>query len=163
MNHAAAWSFALVFSFAADGAEPAGPPQPAEAPKVATVPQESRPASNAGLPPVAPTPKRLDLRVGKIRDLMTRREMAELLGAPDWEKDTIIVEGERELLPMEFEKTIPAGFPPATLWWMLKNPGQSWRALLPDLNRPDPGPLTMEQKVPQPAYRWDQPGFRWGP
>lgn len=162
MNHAAGWSLALLMSLAADAAEPAGPPQPAKAPRVATVPR-AKPASQAELPASTVTPKRLDLRVGKIRDLMSRREMAALLGAPDWEKDAIVVEGQRELLPMKFEETIPAGFPPATLWWMLKNPGQSWRGLLPDLNRPDPGPLTMEQKVPQPAFRWDQPGFRWGP
>ena len=162
MKHATGWSLALVISFAANAAEPAGPPQPAKAPPAATAPQAS-PASEAVPPAPAALPKRLDLRAGKIRDLMTRREMAELLGAPDWEKDAIIVEGQREVLPMEFEKTIPSGFPPATLWWMLKNPGQSWRALLPDLNRPDPGPLTIEQKVPQPAFRWDQPGFRWGP
>jgi hypothetical protein len=55
---------------------------------------------------------------------------------------------------MKFEAPIPAGFPPATLWWALRNPSQSWRALLPDLNRPDPGPLTMEQKVPGPEFRW---------
>ncbi len=153
MNHAAGWSLALVISFAADAAEPAGPSQPAKAPRLEATPQ-AKPASQAAASPSAPPAKRLDLRVGKIRDLMTRREMAALLGAPDWEKDTIVVEGQRELLPMKFEETIPAGFPPATLWWMLKNPGQSWRALLPDLNRPDPGPLTMEQKVPQREFRW---------
>jgi hypothetical protein len=80
--------------------------------------------------------------------------MAALLGAPDWEKDAILVEGQRELLPMKFENPIPAGFPPATLWWMVRNPAQSWRALIPDINRPDPGPLTMEQKVPQREFRW---------
>jgi len=153
MNHAAGWSLALVFSLAADAAEPPGPSQATQAPRVATVPQ-SKPASKADFPPSALPAKRPDLRVGKIRDLMSRREMAALLGAPDWEKDAIVVEGQRELLPMKFEETIPAGFPPATLWWMLKNPGQSWRALLPDLNRPDPGPLTMEQKVPQREFRW---------
>jgi hypothetical protein len=162
MKCAAGLSLALVFNLAADAAEPAGPPQPVKAPQSAMASQ-AKPASETDLPASTVPAKRLDLRVGKIRDLMSRREMAALLGAPDWEKDAIVVEGQRELLPMKFEESIPAGFPPATLWWMLKNPGQSWRALLPDLNRPDPGPLTMEQKVPQPAFRWDQPGFRWGP
>jgi hypothetical protein len=26
--------------------------------------------------------------------------------------------------------------------------------LLPDINRPDPGPLTMEEKVPVREFRW---------
>jgi len=154
MKCAAGLSLALVINLAADAAEPAGPPQqPVKAPQ-SVMASQANPASEADLP-ASPVPaKRLDLRVGKIRDLMSRREMAALLGAPDWEKDAIVVEGQRELLPMKFEESIPAGFPPATLWWMLKNPGQSWRALLPDLNRPDPGPLTMEQKVPQREFRW---------
>jgi hypothetical protein len=160
MNHAAGWSLALVFSLAADAVEPAGPPQPAKATRIATVPQ-AKPASEADHPALALPAKRLDLRVGKIRDLMSRREMAALLGAPDWEKDAIVVEAQRELLPMKFEEQVPGG--PAALWWALKNPTQSWRVLLPDINRPDPGPLTMEQKVPQPEFRWEQRGFRWGP
>jgi hypothetical protein len=151
MNHAAGWSLALVISFAADAAEPAGPPQAAKAPRAAAVPQ-AKPAPEAVPPASAATPKRLDLRVGKIRDLMSRREMAALLGAPDWEKDAIVVEGQRELLPMEFEEQIPGG--PAALWWALKNPTQSWRILLPDLNMPAQGPLTMEEKVPQREFRW---------
>jgi hypothetical protein len=153
MNHVAGWSLALVFAVAADAAESAEPSRPATPPPVETLPQAESDSENDVPAPAVPA-KRLDLRVGKIRDLMTRREMAELLGAPDWEKDAIVVEGQRELLPMKFEEPVPAGFPPATLWWMLKNPGQSWRALLPDLNRPDPGPLTMEEKVPQREFRW---------
>ncbi|MBC8027108.1 MAG: hypothetical protein H7Y89_14030 [Steroidobacteraceae bacterium] len=152
MNHAAGWSLALVISLAADAAEPAGPSQPAKAPRVATVPQAALASSKADLPPAALPAKRLDLRAGKIRDLMSRREMAALLGAPDWEKETIVVEAQRELLPMKFEEPIPGG--PMALWWAFKNPSESWRILLPDLNRPDPGPLTMEQKVPQREFRW---------
>jgi hypothetical protein len=151
MKHAAGWSLALFFSLAADAAELAGPSQPAKAPRVATVPQ-AKPASEANLPASAAPPKRLDLRVGKIRDLMSRREMAELLGSPDWEKDAIIVEGQRELLPMKFEAAIPGG--PMGLWWALKNPTQSWRILLPDLNTPAQRPLTMEEKVPAREFRW---------
>jgi hypothetical protein len=153
MNHAAGWSLALVFTLAAGAARAAEPSQPAPAPRVEAPPQAKPVSAAAGPGPAVPA-KRLDLRVGKIQNLMSRREMAALLGAPDWETDAIVVEGQRELLPMEFEQPVPAGFPPATLWWMLRNPGQSWRALLPDLNRPDPGPLTMEQKVPQREFRW---------
>jgi hypothetical protein len=151
MNHAAGWSLALVFSLAAGAAEPPGPSQATQAPRVATIPQ-SKPASKADLPPSELPAKRLDLRVGKIRDLMSRREMAALLGAPDWEKDAIVVEGQRELLPMKFEAPIPGG--PMALWWALKNPAQSWRILLPDPNSPAARPLTMEEKVPAREFRW---------
>jgi hypothetical protein len=153
MKYVAGLSLALVFSFAAAVAEPAEPAQPVENPRSETASPAKAPSKN-DLPASALPARRLDLRVGKIRDLMSRREMAALLGSPDWEKDAIVVEGQRELLPMEFEEPIPSGFPPATLWWALRNPGQSWRTLLPDINRPDPGPLTMEQKVPAREFRW---------
>jgi hypothetical protein len=149
MQHVAGLSLSLVISLGAHAAEPA---QPAEVPRIAA--SQAKPASESDLPASAPPPRRLDLRVGKIRDLMSRREMAALLGSPDWEKDAIVVEGQRELLPMKFEESIPSGFPLATLWWALRNPSQSWRTLLPDINRPDPGPLTMEEKVPAREFRW---------
>jgi hypothetical protein len=153
MKYVAGLSLALVISLAAEAAEPAEPTQPVETLR-STKASPAKPPSKAELAATAPPTRRLDLRVGKIRDLMSRRDMAALLGSPDWEKDAIIVEGQRELLPMKFEETIPSGFPPATLWWALRNPGQSWRTLLPDVNRPDPGPLTMEQKVPTREFRW---------
>ena len=153
MKSVAGLSLALFISLAADAAEPVGPTQPVETPRSAPTPQ-AKPASETDLYSSALPGRRLDLRVGKIRDLMSRRDMAALLGSPDWEKDAIVVEGKRELLPMTFENPIPAGFPPATLWWALRNPGQSWRTLFPDINRPDPGPLTMEQKVPAREFRW---------
>ena len=149
MQYVAGLSLSLVISLGAHAAEPA---QPAETPRIAA--PQAKPASESDLPASAPPPRRLDLRVGKIRDLMSRREMAALLGSPDWEKVAIVVEGHRELLPMKFEESIPAGFPLATLWWALRNPSQSWRTLLPDINRPDPGPLTMEEKVPAREFRW---------
>jgi hypothetical protein len=151
MNHAAGLSLALVISLAADAAEPIGPSQPTKPPRVATVSQ-AKPASETDLPASALPAKRLDLRVGKIRDLMSRREMAALLAAPDWEKDAIVVEAQRELIEMKFEKSIPSGFPPATLWWALRNPLQSWRILLPDMNAPEIGPTV--DKVPPREFRW---------
>jgi hypothetical protein len=153
MKYVAGLSLALAISLAADAAEPAKPSQPVETPRSETASQ-AKPPSQAAVPALALPTRRLDLRVGKIRDLLSRREMAALLGSPDWEKDAIVVEGQRELLPMKFEERIPSGFPPATLWWALRNPGQSWRTLLPDINRPDPGPLTMEEKVPVREFRW---------
>lgn len=140
MKNAVGLSFALVLAGTADAVEP-----PATAPGV------KAPAPAAQLA-AEPTRKRLDLRIGKIQDLMLPRDLEAMLRAPDYEKDAVVVEGKRELLPMEFEKPVPAGFPPATLWWALRNPSQSWRILLPDLNAPALGPV--EDKVPPREFRW---------
>jgi hypothetical protein len=145
MKIAAGLSLALL-ACAAHAAEPAVPAPDAQ-PAAATPPVTAPSA-------VPPPARRLDLRPGKLRDLMTPKQVEAMLNAPDWEKDAIVVEGQRELLPMKFEEAVPAGFPPLTLWWALRNPKDSWRILLPDVNRKDPGPLTMEQKVPGPEFRW---------
>ena len=38
---------------------------------------------------------------------------------PDAEKNTVVVEGKRELLPVEYEEPIPT-WPLGPLWWGLK-------------------------------------------
>jgi hypothetical protein len=146
VKFAAGLSLAFVIGMAAEAAEPVAP-----APVAEKVPSAASSVAPAATPPPA---KRLDLRVGKLRDVMTPKQMETMLGAPDWEKDAIVVEGKRELLPMKSEQPIPAGLPPLTLWWALRNPADSWRILVPDVNRKDPGPLTMEEKVPGPVFRW---------
>jgi hypothetical protein len=142
MNYTVGLSLSLMLGVAADAAEPttAGPTWKA-------------PAANVSPQPVGdPSRKRLDLRAGKIQNLMMPRDLEALMKAPDFEKDAVIVEGNRVLLPMKFEEPIPGGFPPATLWWALKNPSQSWRILLPDLNTPAAGPTV--DKVPPREFRW---------
>jgi hypothetical protein len=112
------------------------------------------PASAAAPPPVAkPAHKPLDLRVGDVRKYMMPNEYRAVLGAPDAEKNTVIVEARRELLPVEYEKPIPMG-PLMPLWWGLTHPTQSWRIFLPDVNRPAEGPREPEDKVPPPIFRW---------
>ena len=145
MKHAIGLGLALLIGVA-HGAEPAA--------SVASPGAKPPAAASAGSPMAVAIPKRFDLRPVRLRDVMTPRDIEALMTAPDFEKDAVIVEGKRDLLPMEFEKPVPAGFPPATLWWALKNPSQSWRALLPDLNRPAAGPLTMEEKIPVREFRW---------
>jgi hypothetical protein len=83
--------------------------------------------------------KPLDLRVGDVRTYMMPSEYRAALGAPDAEKNTVVVEAKRELLPVKYEEPIPI-WPLGPLWWGLNNPTQSWRILLPDLNRPEDGP-----------------------
>ena len=54
----------------------------------------------------------------------------------------MVVEARRELLPVEYEEPIPT-WPLGPLWWALKNPTQSWRIFLPDINGP-----TMARPIP---------------
>lgn len=109
----------------------------------------------ANTPPAASTPKPaikkpLDLRIGDVRKYMMPNEFREALAAPDADTNTVVVEGRRELLPVKYEKPIPVG-PLVPLWWALKNPANSWRILLPDINR---GPLGPPDVVPPPVFRW---------
>jgi hypothetical protein len=134
---------ALILCGVAEAAQP-----PASAP--VAVPPVSKPAA-AQPPSSKPVVDRmpLDLRVGDIRDYMLPDGYQAALAAPDAEKNTIVVQGTK-LLPMRSLQPIPAGFPPATLWWALGNPSQSWRIILPDLNAPAAG---RPDPVPPPIFR----------
>ncbi|HEU4780426.1 MAG TPA: hypothetical protein VFS58_11145 [Steroidobacteraceae bacterium] len=130
----------LAMCAAAEAAEPATSPVVREAvPPAATAPEAK---------PVLAKP--LDLRVGDVRGYMMPSEYRAALGAPDAETNTVVVEAKRELLAVDYEKQIPMG-PLMPLWWGLTHPTQSWRILVPDINRPDPGPPDV---VPPPIFRW---------
>jgi hypothetical protein len=108
-------------------------------------------------PPAAATPpakpvlaKPLELRIGEVRKYMPPDEYRAVIGAPDADKNTVVVEAQRELLPVKYEKPIPVG-PLMPVFWALMNPANSWRILLPDLNRPPDGPPDV---VPPPVFRW---------
>ena len=135
---------ALAACAAVEAAEPAAIASPVQTTK----------ASAAA--PAAPNPKPairkpLDLRIGDVRKYMMPNEFRAALDAPDAEKNTVVVEAHRELVPVEYEKPIPT-WPLGPLWWALKNPTQSWRILLPDINAPEDGPTI--DKVPPPVFRW---------
>lgn len=130
---------------AAEPEAPAVPVKPAAATPAAVRDETPPPATTA-----APR-KPLDLRIGHIRNYMMPNEYLAAMRQPEPDRDTVVVEGQRVLVPMKFEKPIPAGFPPATLWWALRNPTQSWRILVPDLNAPEAGPPDV---VPPPVFRW---------
>ena len=143
----------LAVCAAAEAAEPVASSsvpvaEPAAAPVAAAVTPAPAPAPAAAKP--ALTVKPLDLRVGDVRTYMMPNEYRAALGAPDAEKNTVVVEAKRELLPVEYQEPIPT-WPLGPLWWGLKNPAQSWRILLPDLNRPEDGP---PDAVPPPVFRW---------
>jgi hypothetical protein len=121
----------LIACAAAEAAEPAAPA--------------------AAVPPAAPAvTKPLDLRIGDVRKYMLPDEYHAVVAAPDADKNTVVVEGQRELLPVKYEKPIPMG-PLMPVFWALMNPTQSWRILLPDINRPPDGPPDV---VPPPIFRW---------
>ncbi len=138
--------FALALGVAADAwAEDAAAPAPAPT-ATASVPAQkeriSRPVLDTTRPP-------LKLQVGDVRKYMMPNEYRAAINAPDAEKTTIIVEGKRQLLPMKSEQPVPVGI--VTPFWMMLNPGSAWRALVPDLRAPPPGP---PDPVPQREFRW---------
>ena len=124
--------FALIFGAAAEAADPPALPS-ADKPAQAT---------SGARPP-------LKLQIGDVRKYMMPNEYRAAVGAPDADKYTVVVEGQRELLPMKFEKPVPVGI--VTPFWMLVNPLSAWRALVPDLRAPPPGP---PDPVPQREFRW---------
>jgi len=119
----------------------------------AAEPTAVAPAAKAA--PATPDPKPvirkpLDLRIGDVRKYMMPRDFQAAIDAPDAEKNTVVVEARRELLPVKYEEPIPT-WPLGPLYWALKNPANSWRILLPDLNRAPDGPPEV---VPPPIFRW---------
>ena len=125
--------FALLFSAAVEAADPPAPP-------VADKPAQTTAAASARPP--------LKLQIGDVRKYMMPNEYRAAIGAPDADKYTVVVEGQRELLPMKFEKPVPVGI--VTPFWMIVNPLSAWRALVPDLRAPPPGP---PDPVPQREVR----------
>lgn len=97
-----------------------------------------------------PPTKPLDLRIGNVRSYMPPEEYRVVLGAPDADKNTVVVEAHSELLPVKYEKAIPTG-PLMPVFWALMNPTKSWRILLPDINAPPDGPPDV---VPPRVFRW---------
>jgi len=137
---------ALAACAAAEAAEPTAvvpPTQPAVAPAAAPAPAVPNPKPALQKP--------LDLRIGDVRKYMMPNEFRAALDEPDADKNTIVVEAQRELLPVTYERPIPMG-PLLPLFWALRHPTESWRIFLPDLNRGADGPT--EDKVPPPIFRW---------
>jgi hypothetical protein len=145
---------ALAACAAVEAAEPIAiaPLQTASTPTVApaSTSASTEPVAPAGPSPAPAIRKPLDLRIGDVRKYMMPNEFRAALAEPDADKNTVVVEAKRELLPVEYEKPIPI-WPLGPLYWALKNPANSWRILLPDLNRPPDGPPEV---VPPPVFRW---------
>lgn len=136
MRAASAMAF-LMFAGAAFAADPPPAPQ-----KPAVTKPDPKPAAAARKPA-------MDLRVGNVRNYMMPHEFQQAVNAPDPEKNTVIVEGERELLPMKSQQAVPAGI--VAPFWAIANPLQAWRVLVPDPRAAPPGPPEV---VPPPPFRW---------
>ena len=142
---------ALAACAAVEAAEPT-----AVAPLQTAPTPAATPAPTSAPAPAVPNPKpaiqkTLDLRIGDVRNYMMPNEFRDAIGAPDADANTVVVEAQRELLPVTYERPIPMG-PLLPLFWALRHPTESWRIFLPDLNRAADGPT--EDKVPPPIFRW---------
>lgn len=134
MNARVNLGLALLLGASAGAAEPPVRAQPTKAaPVVAT------PASRAPL----------KLQAGDVRKYMMPNEFRESIGAPDADKTTIIVQGDRPAPPLKSMQPVPVGL--MTYPWIFMHPLQSWRTLLPDLRAPPPGPPDV---VPEREFRW---------
>ena len=134
MKHRVGLGLTLAMCAAVEAAEPVATPLNPASPPPAAAPAQVPATNPVPVPSATPVRKPLDLRVGDVRNYMMPNEFRAVLDAPDAEKNTVVVEGKRELLPVEYEEPIPMG-PLVPLWWGLTHPTQSWRIFLPDLNR----------------------------
>ena len=151
MKHRLSLGITLAMCAAAEGAEPAASSAVLSAPVPSANTTAPLPSASAAK---AATSNPLDLRVGDVRRYMMPSEYRAVLGAPDADADTVVVEGKRELLPMKSERPVPGGL--IAPFWALAHPLQSWRIFVPDLkNQPaQDRPRDPEDKVPPREFRW---------
>jgi hypothetical protein len=137
-------AFALAACLAVEAAEPVPSAPPAK-------PAAAAPVAPATKPPQVKKP--LDLRIGDVRKYMMPDEYSDALNAPDADKNTVVVEGRRELLPMKSEQPVPGGI--MAPFWMLAHPLNAWRTLVPDYqHQPKDEEREPADKVPPPIFRW---------
>lgn len=127
-------------------AEPAtGEVAPAAPTRAATAPSPAKPAAA----PATPAPfKRLDLRIGDVRNYMTPEEYLALITGREEERNTIVVQANVPLLPMKSELDVPGGI--IAPFWALAHPTQAWRLFLPDPRVNIRNIPPAETKVPPP-------------
>ena len=125
--------------------------QAAEPPLSPSVPVVPASAGTSVTPatPAQPVRPPLDLRIGDVRKYMTPEEFRAAVSGND-ERNTVIVEANRPLLPMKSEASVPGGL--IAPFWALANPLQAWRIFVPDLKAPPP--REPVDKIPPPVFRW---------
>jgi hypothetical protein len=143
MKQVAGISVALLLAMSAYAAEPPSKAlrKPANA-AVITTPNAAAAAPALRAP--------LDLRVGHVSKYMMPGVYQMALHSPEPDSNTVVVEGQRVLLPVKSDQPVPGGI--LAPFWAIAHPTQSWRLLVPDLKRPeDKGPI---DPVPPPIFRW---------
>lgn len=140
MKTGTAWGLALLLTAGAQATEPpAKASRPAPASHASAAPAQTAPA--AGAP--------LKLHVGDIRKYMMPSEFRDAVEAPDADKTTVIVQGERQAPPLQSTQPLPQGLP--AIVSLFTHPTRAWRLLLPDPNGVPAGPPDV---VPPREFRW---------
>ena len=142
MKHGLGMALALVVAATAFGVVAAAEPPARQS-------NAAKPAARPAAQTPVPAAKPLDLRVGDVRKYMMPRDFQAVLRAPDADANTVIVEGQREVVPMRMVEDVPMGL--ASLWYSAKDPKNAWRLLAPTVTFKD-GPTV--DKVPPPIFRW---------
>jgi hypothetical protein len=122
----------------------------ADEPKAAA-PSAARRAAKATAPKAtAPLPRvPLKLAVGDVRRYMMPNDYREALGAPDADKTTIVVQGDRPAPLLQSEQPLAQGLPAYLA--LFTHPTNAWRMFLPDPRGIPAGP---PDPVPQREFRW---------
>jgi hypothetical protein len=128
---------ALMAGTAAQAAEP---PVPAKSSKTPS-------ATLAATPARAP----LKLGIGDVRKYMMPNEFRAAIDAPDADRTTVIVQGERAVAPLQSELPQPVGL--GAVYSLFRHPTNAWRLFVPDTSAyaPEPGPPDV---VPPREFRW---------
>jgi|HubBroStandDraft_4_1064222.scaffolds.fasta_scaffold845104_1 hypothetical protein len=89
-------------------------------------------AADAPAAVVAPRAARapLDLRVPKLRQVMTHSELLADMGSNSGDEESIEVVAAPALVPMSFDSQAPLGIVDSVRW-SIDHPTQVWRVLLP--------------------------------
>jgi hypothetical protein len=113
-------------------------------------PQRNSTAPRAGAPtrPGTTSPAPLKLQVGDVRKYMLPSEYRAAIGAPDADRSTIVVEGQRVLPVKSTDPVAPGLLAP---FWAVAHPTQAWRIFVPDPNAPAAGKPDV---VPKAEFRW---------
>lgn len=109
--------------------------------EVAAADTPPRPASAARQP--------LSLRIGDVRNYMTRPEYDAAMNAPSADRYVIVVEGHRQPAEVRSLRAVPMGL--GALVWSFRHPASAWRIFAPDVNAPPP--RSVLTKVPPPVFR----------
>jgi hypothetical protein len=140
MNVRIAMAIALMFGTAAQAAEP-----PAAAPAAS----KGEPATPAAAAVTTRAP--LKLGIGDVRKYMMPNDFRVAVDAPDADKTTVVVQGERPPPPLQSEQPQPVGI--MAIYSLFRHPTSAWRLFVPDTSKyaPPPGPPDV---VPPREFHW---------